>query len=189
MDEQLLQHFGKILGLGLRSGIPLPLDLVPTFWKSLLSDPLGDEDLAAFDPIANSYIGKILDTNDESKFNEFLEENQFPRFTYPSLRGDLCDLAENGGSEIYLSFEKRKQYVKLVRDFRLREMSCESRMLNVRAGFATIAPINILIGLFTPEEAELKICGQQKIEIEILKKHTIYQVGLTQSDQHIQVDK
>ena len=32
VDEQLLQHFGRILGLGLRSGIPLPLDLVPTFW-------------------------------------------------------------------------------------------------------------------------------------------------------------
>ena len=114
-------------------------------------------------------------------------ENQFPRFTYPSFRGDLCDLAENG-SEIYLSFEKRKQYVDLVRDFRFGEMSCQSRMLNVRAGLATIAPINILTRLFKPEEVELKICGQHKIDIEVLKKHTIYQVGLTQSDQHIKVN-
>jgi E3 ubiquitin-protein ligase HECTD4 len=187
VDEQLLQHFGKILGLGLRSGIPLPLDLVPTFWKSLLGDPLDDEDLAAFDPIAHSYVEKITIIEDESTFNQFLEENQFPRFTYPSFRGDLCDLAENG-SEIYLSFEKRKQYVDLVRDFRFGEMSCQSRMLNVRAGLATIAPINILTRLFKPEEVELKICGQHKIDIEVLKKHTIYQVGLTQSDQHIKVN-
>ena len=92
VDEQLLQHFGKILGLGLRSGIPLPLDLVPTFWKSLLNLPLDDKDLSAFDPIVHSYVNKILAVADESKFNHLLEEFQYPRFTYPSVRGDLCDL-------------------------------------------------------------------------------------------------
>ena len=66
-------------------------------------------------------------------------------------------------------------------------MACENRMLNIRAGLATIAPINILTHLFTAEEAELKICGLAKVEVEILKKHTIYQVGLNQTDQHIQV--
>ena len=55
VDEQLLQHFGRVMGLGLRSGIPLPLDMVPTFWKSLLGDPVTDDDLAEFDPILSSY--------------------------------------------------------------------------------------------------------------------------------------
>jgi E3 ubiquitin-protein ligase HECTD4 len=91
------------------------------------------------------------------------------------------------GSETYLSWENRKQYTDLIRHFRFREMACENRMLNIRAGLATIAPVNVLTHLFTAEEAELKICGLAKIEVEILKKYTIYQVGLNQTDQHIQV--
>jgi E3 ubiquitin-protein ligase HECTD4 len=86
-----------------------------------------------------------------------------------------------------LSWENRKQYADLIRQFRFREMACENRMLNIRAGLATIAPINVLTHFFTAEEAELKICGLAKVEVEILKKHTIYQVGLNQTDQHIQV--
>ena len=138
VDERLLQHFGKILGLGLRSGIPVPLDLVPSFWKSLVQEPLTDEDLAAFDPIVSSYVDKILSIkDDDNKFNQFLEENQYPRFTHPSVRGDLCDLVQNG-SEVYLSWDNRKEYVQLIRDFRLREMSCEERMGNVLAGLLLV---------------------------------------------------
>ena len=133
VDERLLQHFGRILGLGLRSGIPLSLDLVPTFWKSLVKEPLTDKDLAAFDPIVSGYVSTILGIKDENKFYQFLEENQFPRFTHPSVRGDLCDLVQNG-SDLYLSWDNRKEYVQLISDFRMREMSCEERMLNILAG-------------------------------------------------------
>jgi hypothetical protein len=136
VDERLLQHFGRILGLGLRSGIPLPLDLVSTFWKTLVQEPLTDKDLAAFDPIVSGYVHKIQSIKDESKFNQFLEENQYPRFTHPSVRGDLCDLVQNG-SEMYLSWDNRKEYCQLIRDFRLREMSCEERIVNVVAGEAS----------------------------------------------------
>ena len=185
-DEQLLQHFGKIIGFGLRSGIPLPLDLVPTFWKSLLGEAITDEDLAAFDPVLSRFIRKIRGIKSESKFNEFLEENQFPLFTCSSLRGDLCDLVENG-AELFLSWDNRKQFVKLLREFRLREMTSEPRTVQIRAGLATIAPVNVLTRLFSADEAELKICGQSKIDVEVLKRHTIYQVGLSPTDQHIQV--
>ena len=129
---------------------------------------------------------KIRSLKSETKFNQFLEENQFPRFTYSSLRGDLRDLVQNG-MDIYLSFENRKQYIKLVRDFRLRELTCEARMLQIRAGLSTIIPLNHLTRLFTSEEAEMKICGQAKVDVEVLKKHTIYQVGLSPTEPHIQV--
>jgi hypothetical protein len=60
--------------------------------KSLLGEPVTEENLAAFDPVLSGFIRTIRGIKSESKFNEFLEENQFPRFTFSSLRGDPCDL-------------------------------------------------------------------------------------------------
>lgn len=110
LDDDLLQFFGKVIGFGLRSGIPLCLDLVPSFWKSLLDKPVDGEDLSAFDPIVSSYLSKIVSISTQDEFDEFVEDTQFPRFTYPSIRGDDCELL-SGGSDTYLSWENR--FVKL----------------------------------------------------------------------------
>ena len=106
LDEDLLQFFGKVVGFGLRSGIPLCLDLVPSFWKSLLDKSVDGDDLSAFDPIVSSYLSKIVSISTQDEFDDFVEDTHFPRFTYPSIRGDDCELL-SGGSDTYLSWENR----------------------------------------------------------------------------------
>jgi len=106
LDERLLQFFGKVIGLGLRSGIPLCLDLAPPFWKSLLNMEISSDDLMAFDPIVSSYLSEITSLTNLEEFHIFVENAGFPRFTYPSIRGDNCDLLP-GGSDTYLSWENR----------------------------------------------------------------------------------
>ncbi len=41
-EEKMLQFFGQLLGISVRAGIPLPWDLMPTFWMSLCEQPLQD---------------------------------------------------------------------------------------------------------------------------------------------------
>ena len=41
-------------------------------------------------------------------------------------------------------------------------------------------------GLFTSKEFQTKVCGSSDIDLHLLKKHTMYQVGISQDDRHIQ---
>ncbi len=66
-------------------------------------------------------------------FEEFLEENQFPKFTIPSLGGTEEDLCAEGGST-YLRYDNRERFVDLVKKFRLSEFTCSNRMQHVKAG-------------------------------------------------------
>ena len=45
-EEKMLQFFGQILGLSLRAGIPLALNMMPTFWTALANHPVNDWSLA-----------------------------------------------------------------------------------------------------------------------------------------------
>ena len=42
----MLQFFGQLLGISARAGIPLPWDLMPTFWTSLCDQPLQNWNVA-----------------------------------------------------------------------------------------------------------------------------------------------
>merc|ERR1712141_671320 len=46
--------------------------------------------------------------------------------------------------------------------------------------------MRLIQGIFTWEELQMKICGPEDIELHLLKKYTIYQVGLSEEDRHIQ---
>jgi len=77
--------------------------------------------------------------------------------------------------------------VKLVKKFRLDEMCVTPRILHIRAGLSTIVPWNEIQTLFGENDLELKVCGQSKIDLDLLKKYTIYQVGLSSEDPHIKI--
>ena len=84
------------------------------------------------------------------------------------------------------SWEKRQQYVDCIRELRLRELHCRERMRCLKAGMASIIPIQTLC-LFTPADIQMRLCGLPKVNLDFLKAHTMYQVGLMETDQHVQV--
>lgn len=59
-EEQLLHFFGQLLGIGIRADVPLPLDLLGSFWKGLVGDPLDPEqDLQEADVLTYNYVKKF----------------------------------------------------------------------------------------------------------------------------------
>ena len=52
-------------------------------------------------------------------------------------------------------------------------------------GLASLAPISFLQNTFTGPEAELRFCGEAEVNIKFLQEHTIYQVGISHSDPHV----
>jgi len=66
----------------------------------------------------------------------------------------------------------------------MKELSSPDRYLAIKAGLACIVPIH-LIHLLTPLDLEIRTCGIAFVDIDFLKVHTMYQVGLTETDPHI----
>lgn len=59
-EEQLLHFLGQLLGIAIRADVPLPLDLLPSFWKTLVGEPLDPEqDLQEADILTYNYVKKF----------------------------------------------------------------------------------------------------------------------------------
>lgn len=52
-------YFIQLLGIALRSDVPLALDILPSFWKSILGIPLEDVDLYDADILTYNYIRRL----------------------------------------------------------------------------------------------------------------------------------
>ena len=158
-DEMLLTFLGQLIGVSVRAGIPLVLDLIPAFWGSLLGEATLDEnELRLYDPVTMNHLDELGRISGESEFEKFLEDNQFPKFTYPSFTGDEQEIVADGDN-IYLSFESRPLYAEKVKEFRLAELRSEQRMRRILFGMGTVIPVDTVMTLFTAAEVENLICG------------------------------
>lgn len=69
---------------------------------------------------------------------------------------------------ISFSWENRQQYVNAISQLRSEELLNYSRMQSVRAGLATVIPIQLLM-IMSPNDLEMRICGMPTVNIEFLK--------------------
>ncbi|XP_006894741.1 PREDICTED: probable E3 ubiquitin-protein ligase HECTD4 [Elephantulus edwardii] len=199
-EEQLLHFLGQLLGIAIRADVPLPLDLLPSFWKTLVGEPLDpDLDLKEADILTYNYVKKFESINDETELEALCAEiasqhlaSESPegpcrpccRFTYPSMTGEEVELCSRG-RHIPVAWENKDIYAAAIRSLRLRELQNVECMTAVRAGLGSIIPLQLLTTL-SPLEMELRTCGLPYINLEFLKAHTMYQVGLMETDQHIE---
>ncbi|XP_029685253.1 LOW QUALITY PROTEIN: probable E3 ubiquitin-protein ligase HECTD4 [Takifugu rubripes] len=199
-EEQLLHFFGQLLGIGIRADVPLPLDLLGSFWKGLVGDPLDPEqDLQEADVLTYNYVKKFENVTDDAELEALCAEicsqhysGESPdspgrpccTFTYITMTGEEVELCR-GGRSLAVSWENKDVYARAVRSLRLRELQNPECMTAVRAGLSSIIPLQLLT-MLTPLEMELRTCGLPHINLEFLKAHTMYQVGLMETDQHIE---
>ncbi|KAM8797795.1 putative E3 ubiquitin-protein ligase HECTD4 isoform 2-T2 [Eudromia elegans] len=199
-EEQLLHFFGQLLGIAIRADVPLPLDLLPSFWKTLVGEPLDPEaDLQEADILTYNYVKKFENINDETELEALCAEiasqhlaTESPdcpnkpccKFTYLTMTGEEVELCPRG-RHIPVVWENKDVYATAIRSLRMRELQTPECMTAVRAGLGAIIPLQLLTTL-TPLEMELRTCGLPYINLEFLKAHTMYQVGLMETDQHIE---
>ncbi|XP_054852988.1 probable E3 ubiquitin-protein ligase HECTD4 isoform X3 [Eublepharis macularius] len=199
-EEQLLHFFGQLLGIAIRADVPLPLDLLPSFWKTLVGEPLDpDLDLQEADILTYNYIKKFENLNDEAELEALcaeiasqhlaMESPDCPnkpscKFTYPTMTGEEVELCARG-RHIPVVWENKDVYATAIRNLRTHELQNPDCVTAVRAGLGSIIPLQLLT-MLTPLEMELRTCGLPYINLEFLKAHTMYQVGLMETDQHIE---
>ncbi|XP_055995500.1 probable E3 ubiquitin-protein ligase HECTD4 isoform X2 [Ostrea edulis] len=183
-EERLLQFFGQMLGITMRADIPLGMDMLSCFWKLIVGTELDPvQDLKEADQLTYNYIKKIEMVETESEL-QALCSGVFSRFIYSSLAGEEVELINKGGT-VHVCWENRQEYVDAIRRLRFHELLCQDRVRAVHCGLASVIPLQ-LMAIMSPLDLEIRTCGLPVVDLDFLKAHTMYQVGLMDTDQHIQ---
>ncbi|KAL8604631.1 hypothetical protein ACOMHN_013411 [Nucella lapillus] len=184
-EENLLIFIGQLLGITVRADIPLGLDLLTVAWRTLVGMvPDACTDLQEADHMTYTYLKKIEMVETESELQALCGDVFPPRFVYTSLDGREVELVPAGHTKP-VSLSNRYQYVENVRHLRLQELTNSSRLAAVGVGMATVLPRQLLC-LLSPLDMELRTSGLPTVDLNFLKAHTMYQVGLVETDTHIE---
>lgn len=167
------EFLGLLVGVALRTGNPLDLDLPSLVWKRLSGEPVTIADVAAIDmqaavrlrDIAHGVGGQGLSREAWTRMARDLQL----RFTARGGDGVEVELVP-GGREIPVTWERRAEYVSLVQRFRTAEgqAQCEA----ILRGVATQVPMHLL-SLFSWHEVEYMACGSATIDVDFLRENTV----------------
>ena len=178
--EQCFVFLGKFLGIGIRTGSTLPINLAPFIWKQLIGQTVTLQDVAAVDATFVEFTTQIRCIEAEGVDESSWDDSMDLTFVCQSSDGREVELIPNG-RQVRVSFGRRAEFCDLAEQYRLQELRRQCAL--VRAGLATIVPIQVL-DLFTATELEVEVCGKPDIDLQLLRKHTSYS-GYSASDNAI----
>ena len=178
----LYEFFGKLLGIAIRTGVLMPLDLSSFFFKPLVSQQLTVDDLEGID---SSFVHGVLGQIQQ------LKEDEEPTFaahfgdslSWSTTLSDqsTVDLRPSG-STIPVDFADRRAFAALALQARLNESRAQLKAIH--RGLTALIP-DPLLSLLTWAELERRVCGTPTIDIELLRRHTEYS-GCTAQSAHVQ---
>jgi other hect domain ubiquitin protein ligase E3 len=162
---QLFEYLGKLMGMAYRTGTFVLLDLPSIFWKKLLELPLNESDLEEIDKGSVEYL-RFLRSAKKEEFEDVVERT----FTATLSDGSQTELVPGGVSK-KVTFENKEQFIQLFKKALYNESDLQVRA--VRKGFTSIIP-EVLLRLVSQRELETRVCGKNKIDFDLLRKHTVY---------------
>jgi hypothetical protein len=154
------------MGISLRTRHPLPLDLPPSLWKSLLNEPCDVNDLDAVDKLCVQALNEIA-SMDEATFESACADLRWTTQLSDNTEIEL----RPGGRERPVAYNERAAFVKASIDARLKES--EKQHAAIRRGLHAVVNEDYL-SLFSPMDLELLIVGDPNIDVEVLRRHTVY---------------
>eukprot|EP00817_Percolomonadidae_sp_ATCC50343_P004585 CAMPEP_0117432450 /NCGR_PEP_ID=MMETSP0758-20121206/11934_1 /TAXON_ID=63605 /ORGANISM="Percolomonas cosmopolitus, Strain AE-1 (ATCC 50343)" /LENGTH=1620 /DNA_ID=CAMNT_0005222371 /DNA_START=1141 /DNA_END=6003 /DNA_ORIENTATION=+ len=163
---------GVLLGVGLITKNELPLDFSSIFWKGLSKEKVDRSDFQAFDTQVYNSIQSIRHIDkegiDEDSFDDMMLADNF---TTQSTAGYMIPLCEDGENR-KVTFANREEYCNLVEEFRIKE--CDSMIQSIREGLHSLVHPRYF-SLFSWSEIEHLCTGSPDIDLDVLKKHTVYE--------------
>ncbi|TMW60609.1 hypothetical protein Poli38472_000651 [Pythium oligandrum] len=178
---QMAEFLGKLIGIAIRTKTPLDLNLPAVFWKMLVHQRVTRQDIEAIHKGCFQVVDTIDNINKhgitESMFDEIIDAT----FTVLSSSRQEVELVP-GGRAVPVQWEDRDAYARAVETYRLTEFApvCE----DIVRGIATILPAPT-VSLFTWKEFATLVCGKPTVDVDLLRRRTIYGDGCQATDAHI----
>lgn len=170
----MFEFVGVLMGCCIRTGVRLNVRLAPVVWKLMVKQQLAAIDLEHVDwSVCESlkYVEAAAAAENGSDAGDYYGES----FTTTLSDGTLVELKPDG-SGIPVTKSNCKEFVRLVRHTRLHE--CKLQVDAMLRGIGRIVPVHLL-QLCTWSELQQWVCGSLAIDIELLKRHTVYSSGMT----------
>ncbi|CAH0390182.1 unnamed protein product [Bemisia tabaci] len=159
LHQRMFKFLGILMGIAIRTGNPLSLNLAEPIWKLLAGTPLTLADLTEID---RDYLPGLLCIRDMSSDNLELP------FSTPSSSGHDIHLSSKHQQ---ITPSNKMEYIRLALDFRLKEF--DTQIAAVREGLARVVPVP-LFSLFSGSELEVLVCGYPDIPLSLLKSVATY---------------
>ncbi|XP_039600637.1 E3 ubiquitin-protein ligase HERC2 isoform X1 [Polypterus senegalus] len=164
LHMNMFRFLGVLLGIAIRTGSPLSLNLAEPVWKQLAGMNLTIADLSEVD---KDFIPGLMYIRDNEATAEEFEAMTLP-FTVPNASGQDIQLSSKYA---HITLENRAEYVRLAINYRLHEF--DEQVSAVREGMARVVPVPLL-SLFTGYELETMVCGSPDIPLHLLKSVATY---------------
>ncbi|XP_040349847.1 E3 ubiquitin-protein ligase HERC2 [Herpailurus yagouaroundi] len=164
VHTNMFRFLGVLLGIAIRTGSPLSLNLAEPVWKQLAGMSLTIADLSEVD---KDFIPGLMYIRDNEATSEEFEAMSLP-FTVPSASGQDIQLSSK---YTHITLDNRAEYVRLAINYRLHEF--DEQVAAVREGMARVVPVPLL-SLFTGYELETMVCGSPDIPLHLLKSVATY---------------
>lgn len=94
-----MRFMGQLIGLALRSGVPLDLDLLPSFWRALMGDVLSRRDIYDADKLLDDHLRAVEEANTPQDFEIYTRQHPLT-FVVRSMTGVVRPLVLPEGVEL-----------------------------------------------------------------------------------------
>ncbi|KAK7097783.1 E3 ubiquitin-protein ligase HERC2-like isoform X3 [Littorina saxatilis] len=162
LHQNMFRFLGILMGIAIRSGSPLSLNIAEPMWKQLAGMPLSISDLTEMD---KDFVPGLICIKE-------MEEDQLRAadmpFSVPSATGLETHLSHKHAR---ITPDNRSDYIKMAINYRLHEFDGQVRW--VREGMSRVIPVPLL-SLFTGFELETMVCGSPDIPLTLLKSVATY---------------
>jgi len=161
---QMFRFLGVLMGIAIRTGAPLSLNLAEPVWKQLSGSVLTPKDITEVDRDYMPGLMCIRDMDGDTKAFAAMDMG----FSTPSAAGQEVLLSNRYRR---VTADNRAEYVKLALNYRLHEF--DQAVTSVREGMARVVPVP-LFSLFTGFELETMVCGSPDIPLHLLRSVATY---------------
>lgn len=165
--HRLLRFLGRLMGVCLLRGDVLPLSISQVFWKSIVGDELGLEDLEAFDIAAARTVEVFRDPQacgiDEADFDAHFSEQ---RFVFEDSAHRPRHLMA-GGDARRVTVASAPRFAELALELRLKESA--EQLDVVREGLAEVVAEESWC-LWSWRTLEEQVVGVSQVDVALLKR-------------------
>ncbi|XP_076233389.1 E3 ubiquitin-protein ligase HERC2 [Calliopsis andreniformis] len=164
LHMNMFRFLGILMGVAIRTGSPLSLNLAEPVWKQLTGTTLTPADLTEVD---RDYVPGLLCIRDMDPDEKVFQTLEMP-FSTPSAVGHDVPLSNKYQK---ITPENKHEYVRLALNYRLHEF--DAQVAAVREGMSKVIPVPFL-ALFSGTELETMVCGSPDIPLTLLKSVATY---------------
>ncbi|CAF3941955.1 unnamed protein product [Rotaria magnacalcarata] len=176
---------GQLVGIAIRRKHYLDLKFPNLLWKQLVDEQLTMKDIEDVDIQSFVIIKEIEDNMEKSQSAEngcdtdqLLSRSMTElRFDIVSSAGHIYELIRNG-KDIPVTVDNVKEYCTRYCEYRLNEF--HRQIEYIRQGLYSVVP-KYFLTLLTASELEEAVCGNGRIDVELLKRNTRYKYSSLES--------